>query len=228
MRTYILHETSSGRLLNPVRPLLSCGLWGSPMKILIFSDIHNDMAALDRLMDTEADAYIAAGDLTSWGRGLDRCGEVLRRRGQRVWVLPGNHEWSEQIAKFAETYGLCDFHEKTFEAGLFHVAGLGYSNPTPFHTPGEYSEAEIKQRLQPFAAFNPLVLICHCPPLQTPLDQVRQGLHAGSRVIREFIEKHQPRYFFCGHIHEAEGVSVQMGETAAVNVGKRGHLLELS
>jgi Icc-related predicted phosphoesterase len=45
--------------------------------------------------------------------------------------------------------------------------------------------------------------------------------------MREFIEKHQPEYFFCGHIHEAEGVVFQMGGTRAMNVGKKGYLLEI-
>ena len=45
--------------------------------------------------------------------------------------------------------------------------------------------------------------------------------------MREFIEKNQPRDFFCGHIHEAEGVVEQIGETRAQNVGKRGYLLTL-
>ena len=108
-----------------------------------------------------------------------------------------------------------------------HVAGLGYSTPTPFDTPGEYSEEEMAARLEKFAARKPLVLICHAPPLDTDLDRIRTGLHAGSRAVREFIEKHQPAYFFCGHIHEAEGVVIQMGATRAQNVGKKGYLLEL-
>ena len=53
------------------------------------------------------------------------------------------------------------------------------------------------------------------------------GLHAGSTAVREFIAAHQPEYFFCGHIHEAEGVAVEIGRTRARNVGKPGHLLEL-
>ena len=40
------------------------------------------------------------------------------------------------------------------------VAALGYSNPTPFNTPGEYSEQELAERLAPFAGIAPLVLIC--------------------------------------------------------------------
>jgi Icc-related predicted phosphoesterase len=56
---------------------------------------------------------------------------------------------------------------------------------------------------------------------------VHPGLHAGSTAVREFIEKRQPEYFFCGHIHEAEGVEIQMGRTRARNVGKKAYLLEL-
>jgi Icc-related predicted phosphoesterase len=45
--------------------------------------------------------------------------------------------------------------------------------------------------------------------------------------VRAFIDRHQPPYFFCGHIHEAAGVREQIGKTDAMNVGKRGYLLEL-
>ena len=62
------------------------------MKLLIFSDIHGDLRALARLMEIEADYYVAAGDLVNFRRGLKQCGEILRRRAERVYVMPGNHE----------------------------------------------------------------------------------------------------------------------------------------
>jgi Icc-related predicted phosphoesterase len=196
------------------------------MKLLIFSDIHGDLRALEKLMAQEADYYFAAGDMVTWARGFDAAGEVLGRRAGKVYVLPGNHESHAQTVDMCRRYGLEDFHGKTLEIGGFHVAGLGYSNPTPFHTPGEYSEKELAQRLEPFAALSPLILICHAPPWDTPLDRVRLGLHAGSRAVAEFLAKTPPRWFFCGHIHEAEGVETQIGPTRARNVGKRGYLLD--
>jgi hypothetical protein len=124
-------------------------------------------------------------------------------------------------------YGLHNFHERHFQGGKWHIAGLGYSNPTPFNTPGEYSEPQLATRLQRFADLAPLVLVCHAPPYGTALDQIGPGKHAGSRAVRDFIVKHQPEYFFCGHIHEAEGAFVQIGKTRARSVGKAGYLLEL-
>ena len=197
------------------------------MKLLIFSDIHGDLQALEKLLATEADTYIAAGDLVSWGRGLDRCGEMLKSRGDRVYVLPGNHESAAQIAAMCRQYGLHDLHQRTLRLGAWTVAGLGYSNPTPFNTPGEYSERELAERLEPFADLAPLVLVCHCPPYGTSLDRIRPGLNAGSTAVRDFLAAREPAHFVCGHIHEAAGAIEQLGKTLAVNAGKRGYLLEL-
>lgn len=197
------------------------------MRLLIFSDIHNDWKALERLLAIEADYYIAAGDQVTWSKGIDTCGKILEMRGDKVYVLPGNHESAEQVAGMCARYGLHDFHERHFEVGRWHVAGLGYSSPTPFNTPGEYNEAQIAERLERFAELSPLVLVCHAPPYGSVLDQIRPGLHAGSRAVGEFLAVRQPAYFFCGHIHEAEGMVAQMGATRAQNVGKAGHLLQL-
>jgi hypothetical protein len=196
-------------------------------KALIFSDIHNDTRSLEHLLRIEADAYICAGDLVNWGRGLDKLAPLLTPKAERIYMMPGNHESERDIADFCARYGFINFHGATAELGGVRFAGLGYSTPTPFDTPGEYSELQMAARLDAFADFKPQVLICHAPPLNTALDRIREGLHAGSSAVRDFIEKHQPAYFFCGHIHEAEGIVIQMGATRAMNVGKKGSLLEV-
>lgn len=197
------------------------------MRILVFSDIHGDRDALDALMEQEADLYIAAGDLVSWGRGLDRLAPALQRRVPRVWVLPGNHEHESDIEAFCRRHKLNPLHGRHFEMDGWHIAGLGHSSPTPFDTPGEYSEEEFTARLAPFSGLKPLILVCHCPPLQTPLDHAISGRHIGSRAVREFIEREQPAWFACGHVHEAAGVVTQLGSTRAVNAGKAGYLIEV-
>ncbi len=197
------------------------------MRLLIFSDIHNDQRALERLMNIEADYYFAAGDMLTWAKGVEQIGPLLERRADKMFVIPGNHESETDIEQMCSRFGLSNFHGREMEVAGHHIAGLGYSNPTPFDTPGEYSEEELARRLERFANLSPLVMSCHCPPMGTRLDQIREGLHAGSSAVKEFIERVQPRYYFCGHIHEAEGVTIRMGATQAMNVGKRGFLLEL-
>lgn len=197
------------------------------MRILLFSDIHHDLPLLRRHMETEADFYIAAGDLVNWARGLDAVGPILQTRASQVYVLPGNHEHATQIDELCAKYGLNPLHGKHFQAGPYTVAGLGHSNPTPFNTPGEYSESEMAERLAPLVDPHPDILVCHCPPLGTALDEAAPNRHFGSQAVADFIEKVQPAWFFCGHIHEAAGREVPLGRTRARNVGKHGFLLNL-
>lgn len=197
------------------------------MRLLIFSDIHGDRRALERLIDIEADYYFAAGDIVTWARGFEQIGPMLARRADKMYVMPGNHESESDIEKVCAKFGLHRFHGVSMQIGKHWVAGLGYSNITPFNTPGEYSESELAARLEKFSELDPLVMICHCPPKGTALDRIRDGVHAGSTAVKEFIDKKRPGYFFCGHIHEAEGATVQLGATFAMNVGKKGYLLEL-
>ncbi len=201
------------------------------MKILFFSDIHSDLRALEQLIEQQADYYFCVGDLVSWARGLDKAGEILKLRAGKVFVIPGNHETATGIETFCEAYGLEAMHERSRQFGKVHIAALGYSNPTPFDTPGEYSEAEIAAKLEPFAGLDPLVLACHCPPYNTPLDLGSGKRHFGSTAISSFLERVSPRYFLCGHIHEAEGVQTPLGnegKTIGITVGKRGYLLDVS
>jgi Icc-related predicted phosphoesterase len=197
------------------------------MRLLVFSDIHEKQSALERLMDIDADYYFAAGDLANWGRGLDKLAPILQRRAERMYVIPGNHESEADVERLCEECGFHNFHGQTLQLGSYTVAGLGYSNPTPFNTPGEYSEQELAMRLEKFAGIDPLILICHTPPKDSKLDRAGEGQHFGSTAVRDFIEHQQPAYFCCGHIHEAAGQEETFGRTQGWNVGKRGKVLDI-
>ena len=198
------------------------------MRLLVFSDIHGKKSALERLMDIDADYYFAAGDLATWGRGLEQLAPVLQKRAERMYVIPGNHESEADIARLCEQCGFHNFHGQTIQLAGYTVAGLGYSNPTPFDTPGEYTEQELAARLEKFSGLDPLILICHAPPKDTKLDRAGEGQHFGSTAVRDFIDRHQPAYFYCGHIHEAAGREDTIGRTVGWNVGIEGKVLELN
>jgi len=69
------------------------------------------------------------------------------------------------------------------------------------------------------------ILVCHQPPYGI-LDKVTwkkapkhyQGKHAGSKVVLDYIKRKQPRYVFCGHIHEGKGKK-KLGKTNIINAG---------
>jgi Icc-related predicted phosphoesterase len=77
--------------------------------------------------------------------------------------------------------------------------------------------------------FNNLdILLCHQPPFGV-LDRVNfpgvpkdwLGKRAGSKVILNYIKKKQPRYVFCGHMHENKG-KAKIGKTLVYNAGSVG------
>jgi uncharacterized protein len=201
------------------------------VKVLLFSDIHGDIRSLERIVGQPADLYIAAGDLSTFGRGLDRCSEILKPLGERLWLLPGNHENHAQTRAMCEQFGFVDFHRRmrTLKSakGNTYWAGLGYSNITPFNTPGEYAEDEIAGALSSFDTHKPLYLVVHFPPRDTKLDEIARGKHAGSPALREWVERVEPAFLFCGHIHETAGLRDQLGATECINVGKQGYAVEL-
>jgi len=176
-------------------------------------------------MDTEADFYVAVGDLVNFARGLDKAGEIMRKRAGKMFVIPGNHESEANIADFCAAYGFFAPHGQLVEIGGRRFGFLGYSNTTPFDTPGEYTEEELASRLQPLSGCE--ILVCHCPPHNTPLDEAGPGKHFGSQAIAKHIERTQPEWFFCGHIHEAAGAETIFGRTKARNLGKQGFVLRL-
>ena len=198
------------------------------MKVLVFSDIHGDTRALEKIVAQPADIYIADGDLSTFGRGLDRCGEILAPLGERAWILPGNHESHDETREFCRRFGFVDFHRQVRRIGSTNWAGLGYSNITPFKTPGEYTEPQIEEALRAFDGLSPLYLVAHVPPLNSKLDEFAEGKHAGSPTLRTWIEKEKPEYLFCGHIHECAGQEDTIGKTKCFNVGKAGYTVEVS
>ncbi|MDX2268406.1 MAG: metallophosphoesterase [Bryobacter sp.] len=193
---------------------------------MLFSDVHCDWVSLRVLLAQDADCYLVAGDLVNWSKSLDKAGEILSMRRGNVYVIPGNHESETDITQMCQQWGLKAAHGRMWTMGGKKFAALGYSNPTPFETPGEYTEAELAARLAAFQDFQPEVLVCHCPPQGTVLDRAGEGLHFGSTAVKEAIHALQPEYFFCGHIHEAAGKEELLGRTKARNLGKRGYLLE--
>ena len=73
------------------------------------------------------------------------------------------------------------------------------------------------------------ILVCHQPPYGI-LDKINfpgapkhhQRKHAGSKIILDYIKKYQPKYVFCGHIHEGKGMK-KIGKTEIYNLVAAGY-----
>lgn len=68
------------------------------------------------------------------------------------------------------------------------------------------------------------VYVMHTPPFGTTLDVLRNGRHAGSRLVRSFIERYAPPLTLHGHIHESHHMTMELtdriGGTVCINPGQ--------
>lgn len=122
------------------------------------------------------------------------------------------------------------------------IGGLEYFIDTNWvrdFKPSDYEERiekakkqtdKAKRVLKWFGKYDLDILLHHQPPYGF-LDKVGgkapkhwQGKHAGSKTILDYIKKKQPKYAFCGHIHEGEG-NTKIGKTEVYNLGVGGYKL---
>jgi len=185
------------------------------MRILAFSDLHGDEAALDSLRSiARSDRYdrvFICGDITKHVVFAESVAEAF----PNGLIVPGNWD-SGPVNDFLSTTAQW-IHEKRVELpeGL-NAVGFGYSPPTPFRTHGELTENDIHSRMSKLAIDPNTLLLLHCPP-KGHFDEGFLGRHIGSESILRVIQEKKPLAAFFGHAHEQEGVS-QLGPTTLVKL----------
>ena len=194
---------------------------------IAFGDIHEDMHCLSGIADMEqAEGVLVSGDMTNVGNraAAVRVLDAVRARNPQVWALIGNMDTREveQVLKERGVY----VHGRTVNLGRgVGMYGVGYSTPTPFNTPSEVSEEQVREWLEQarptLSRFEQTILMVHTPPFETKADRVGGGVPVGSKAVREFIESFQPTLCITGHIHESRAVDT-LGNTTIINPGNFG------
>lgn len=170
------------------------------------------------------------GDFTERGpeSQVDEILPRVEKVGIRALAIPGNCD-PKPAQEILEKHGI-NLHSKSTEIDGMTFVGLGGSNLTPFNTPFEITEGEIKEELSALTSNvdRNWVLATHAPPYGTSTDLTSSDIHVGSKSIREIIEYRQPLVAMCGHVHEARSTD-KLGRTIVVNPGpiSRGYAAEV-
>lgn len=149
-----------------------------------------------------------------------------------VYTMLGNDDMIENRIFLEEAHrdGVFSCMQDRFlelNSGLYIV---GYGHVTSLPESVEYqawwkSEEEVATDLESLRSQSPngdVIWSIHNPPYKC-LDQCEDSGSVGSKAIRAFLEKHQPKAALFGHIHEAArlaGTNVsKIGTTLCVNPG---------
>ena len=197
------------------------------------ADLLNDESTRDTLYKKLA--------LETTERWLAIAAEKLRDTGRRCLVLPGNDDIWEIDDQLATSNVVENPDGRLIQLGEDHeLLGCSYSNPTPWNTPRELAEDELRVLLNDLVRnvkhAGRLILVTHVPPYDSVIDRCPRVaiegdevvvkkrywqpdlVPVGSTAVRSFIEEHKPLISLHGHIHEAKGV-VRIGNTHCVNPG---------
>jgi hypothetical protein len=185
-----------------------------------FPDLHDKPKQLKQIRHilADCDAILLPGDMTNGKvENLNKLLEMLEQYNEQIYAVCGNMD-TVQMNMMMAREGI-SIHRK--HALLDGIAILGCGAALPFSGNYVFSEEELATFLEDSLVGvpedMPKILLCHQPPYSTNIDKA-QGVHVGSKAVREFIGRVQPLICFCGHIHEAVGIDT-IGKTQIINPG---------
>lgn len=202
------------------------------MKILAVADIHGDKNLVRKLAEKadreKVDIVIICGDLTFFEHDLEGIIGPFKEKNKKVVLIPGNHETiatTDFLAKLysPKTYNLHGYSILVDSVGLF---GCGSGNVGMFTLDDDDIRKVLDKAHQGIEKAKKKVMITHMPPFDTELDNIGFD-NVGSRGIRDAIEKIQPDFCLCGHIHETMNKKDNIGKTKVINVGREGAIITL-
>ena len=180
------------------------------MKILATADLHGSQYRLNIILKNietySPDLVVVCGDITQFGPG-EVAKNFLDQIPVTTFAIPGNID-TDEVSKAIDESKAINIDMKKVEKNGISFVGISGATTRPFST----GEKLLDEKS---------ILVSHEPPhgLQ---DKVFLGMHAGSKELRETVDKYKPRLVLCGHIHEDPGY-IKTDNTIVVNcsMGKR-------
>jgi Icc-related predicted phosphoesterase len=199
------------------------------MKLLVFSDLHNDFRTASKLVELSntVDVVVGAGDFCVARQGLDEIIAPLTAITKPTVLVPGNSESNEELLQACRAWESARvLHGSRVTITEIPFFGIGGGIPiTPFGSWSyDFSEDEAYDLLRDCPSGG--VLVSHSPPAGV-LDVSSDGRSIGSQAVRETIRIKKPNLVVCGHIHGSAGQIDRIGETTVINAGPRGIIWEL-
>jgi uncharacterized protein len=229
------HLTTQDELDTLITRLGTLGFYHKIMDEAEFLSLSANTEAVNELFHE-----VARQRLVSW---VDLAEERLAGTGKKCFVTGGNDDAPEVLTaiKRENTQSFFACENEIVRVDDDHtMVSVGYSTPTPWKTPREIPDEKLGEIIENMVANvqdpSHTIFNFHDPPVDSTLDTcpmlnwdkdppepIIQGgqtvmYGAGSKSVREAIEKYQPMLGLHGHIHESQSVA-KIGRTTCINPG---------
>lgn len=198
----------------------------SELKFIAITDVHGRIKQAEKVAEItrneNINAIILSGDLSRY-KSIEEAREVLKtlsRSEAKIFYVPGNMD-DPKICDEIKMENVFCVHERNIEYNQLMISGFGGALIGPFHTPFEFTEEQILEKLRQMVSgitYFKLILVTHNPPYNTNADKLSSYEHVGSKSLRIIIENVKPILNVCGHIHEARSID-RIDKTVIVNPG---------
>lgn len=229
------HITTEEELKALTDKIGTLGFYHRTMTEEEFQAIQADPAAVDQLFH-----QLARERLIQW---IELAETRLKDTGIKCFVTGGNDDYPDVLEPLytAGARNIVGCENVVAQIDDRHsMISLGWSGPTPWKTPREAPEEKLTEMIEAMTAQVTDMTHCffnfHDPPIDSTLDTcpkldwstdppspiLEAGqpiMHgAGSRAVRQAIERYQPLLGLHGHIHESRNVT-KIGKTVCLNPG---------
>ncbi|MBI2427219.1 MAG: metallophosphoesterase [Ignavibacteriales bacterium] len=173
--------------------------------------------------------------LTQW---LTYSQTELSKSGITLSLIPGNDDPLDINEDINSVPWANNIDEISLTVGEWIFIGLGYSTPTPWKTPRELDESQIKEKL--INTYNTIkntdlhkvILVSHVPPKGIGLDIAPEVIvqnnelvtvpgsekEVGSDSVKQIILEKKPLITLSGHCHDSAGIQF-LQNTLCINAG---------
>ena len=197
-------------------------------KILAIADIHGDSMlvkqAAKKAKKENVDLVIVAGDFTWFGQPAKGIVSPFLKNKIPLLAMPGNHDPQTISQELEQIYrGVVDIHKKYFEKNKIGFFGTGTTD-WGFYEDGKIVYDELKNAHKKIKNLKKKIMISHCPPEGSKIELLGCP---GSQGVRKALDKFQPDFLICGHMHEGGGLIETIGKTTVINVARKPIVFEI-
>ena len=199
------------------------------MKLLITSDVHNDLSIIKKVIEIlkkeKIDFLILLGDIGNWGEVPEGLISKLSKyiNPERIIFVPGNHETPEISEFWEKIYKIKSLHKKYFEFYDFVFAGIG-GGDLPLFLISEEEIKEFLEKIKDKSKYKKLILFTHIHPRYTKSSLIG----GGSKELYHFIKNYKPFLVLHGHVHEAGGLEEIISNTRVINVARSIFIIDIN
>jgi Icc-related predicted phosphoesterase len=198
------------------------------MRILGAGDFHGDIGIARKLsqkaVDNNVDLVLLCGDIID-DDSIENILLPFKEKNLKMLIISGNHESLSAADFLAQVNNAKHLHGYSVRYEDIGIFGCGSANIGIHGISEEEIFNTLKKGHDKINYLKKLIMMTHVHPAGSKMEKLSTFVR-GSEGVMKAIYELKPTFLFCSHVHEAEGLEEQIGNTIVINVGATGKIID--